>query len=362
MNPSSDIGIVLSWQRASIAWQQGKDSVASLAIADDSEAVLPELPDENMHVQRMYLPMEKLLSRVIQFPFDSPALVDADMLFQRLSDEVDVKEGDWWLAWHLEPCQDGVSGMVFGLSEDIRAALQEDAHWQSAKAILVDGFERLQRHRCEEQAAAIIDQDTEGLFIGFFDGEAWQGMRRINTVACTPIVSIELFKSLQAMGFDAERHAVTGVADANTWQLFEDKDCDVQGDVVEELNSRHTANLELEATSSPLNFRHGRWSAKQAWQRFEFWQRSIFMMLAVACIWYVGTWAKIQQLDHALELNQQRIESAFHQALPNEKVMLDALAQLKQAAGSEDDVGSTFLSIWMPLLKFIGNKHGNWIR
>jgi len=345
MNSSTDIGIALSWQASSIAWLQDEHSMTTLDIASEQILALPELPDANMHVQQVYLPMEHLLSRAVQFPFASPALVDADMLFQALSDDVDAKADDWWLAWHLEACQTGVAGMVFGLPNSLRTAMQAQTHWGQVNHIMVDGFERLQRHRVPEQAAGIMDQDDEGLFFGFFDAQAWRGMCRFNGSSTTDSASFQILKSLQAMGFDAKQHVLLGIADERTWQIWRNKGCDVQGEGVNMLSNRHAANLAIQAkTTRPLNFRHGRWSAKLAWQRVEFWQRSIMMLLALACVWYIGTWYQIRQIDDALAASQQRIEAAFHHALPNEHVMLDALAQLQQAAGGTKSMQSTFLS------------------
>ncbi|MDQ6953059.1 MAG: hypothetical protein Q9M15_06005 [Mariprofundaceae bacterium] len=345
----------LSWHHDSIAW---KISDSSLSLSDDAihdDAGLPELADANIHVEHVYLPMEAMLSRAVQFPFSSPVLVDADMLFQMLNDDVDAKTEDWWLAWHLKPCQDGVAGMVFGMPETWRESMQNHEHWGQAKVIVVDGYERLQTYVEQGTAAAVVSQDAEGLFFGFFDGEAWRGMRRLNALTWQASEQIELMKSLEAMGFDAQQHAVIGIASEAIWQNFRDETWQLEGDTWESLPTRHEANLARSQISpSALNFRHGRWSPQQVWQRWSFWQRSVMLMLASLMIWFAGTWYQLNQLDTALQDQQARIVAAFHEGLPQAPVMLDALAQLKQAAGGDtSQVDTHFLSD----LEYIGRVY-----
>ncbi|MDQ6973868.1 MAG: hypothetical protein Q9M10_03205 [Mariprofundaceae bacterium] len=337
--------LYVSWHHDSIAWQ-GSDCSITLcdnAIHDDG---LPELAAANIHAEHVYLPMEQLLSRAVQFPFASAALVDADMLFQMLNDDVEAKAEDWWLAWHLEPCHDGVAGMVFGMPETWRESMQHHAHWEQAKIIVVDGYERLQGYAEHGTAAAVVSQDTEGLFFGFFDGEAWRGMRRLNALTWQEGEQMELVKSLEAMGFDVQQHAVMGIASDVMWKKLCDEHWQVKGDVWECLPTRHEANLALsQASPSALNFRHGRWSAQQIWQRWSFWQRSVILMFGTLMIWFAGTCYQLSQLDTALENQQARIVTAFHQGLPQAPVMLDPLAQLKQAAGGDtSQVDAHFLS------------------
>ena len=57
----------------------------------------------------------------------------------------------------------------------------------------------------------------------------------------------------------------------------------------------------------------------------------------------MGAWHDLNRMDQQVEVYEQRIETAFHQGLPNEPVMLDALAQLRQAAGGEASNDTTFL-------------------
>jgi len=236
--------------------------------------------------------------------------------------------------------------MVFGMPETWRESMQEHEHWGEAKVIMVDGYERLQTHAEHGTAAAVVSQDAEGLFFGFFDGEAWRGMRRLNAVTWQASTQWELMKSLEAMGFDAQKHAVTGIANEAMWQHFRDETCETVGERWESLPTRHEANLALPQTStSALNFRHGRWSAQQIWQRWSFWQRSVILMLATLMIWFAGTWYQLNQLDAALNDSQARIVAAFHEGLPQAPVMLDPLAQLKQAAGGDtSQVDTHFLS------------------
>ncbi|MDQ6991745.1 MAG: hypothetical protein Q9M11_08455 [Mariprofundaceae bacterium] len=343
---TSSPSIYFSWHHDSIAWQ---DSSHTISLCDDvlyHDNGLPELADEAIHLAHVYLPIEEMLSRAVQFPFSSPDLVDADMLFQMLNDDVDAKIDDWWLAWHLEPCQDGVAGMVFGMPESWRQSMQHNENWSDAKIIGVDAYERLHVHAEQGIAAVIISQDEDGLFFGFFDGQAWRGMRRLNVSTWQQSEQFQLEKSLQAMGFEAQQHAVVGIASETMWQYLHDQTWQTEGKVWKNLPTRHEANLALDDTSiSTLNFRHGHWSAKQVWQRWSFWQRSVTLMLATLMIWFAGTWYQLNQLDTALKNQQARIVAAFHQGLPQATVMLDPLAQLKQATGGEStQVNHLFLS------------------
>jgi len=65
---------------------------------------------------------------------------------------------------------------------------------------------------------------------------------------------------------------------------------------------------------------------------------------AILLLWLLGMLYQIYEIDQQSDKYSQRIEAAFHQGLPNEPVMLDALAQLRQAAGGGTTRNETFLS------------------
>ena len=340
MNTRNEVTTILSWQRHSLAWQSAPHAMATAA-CDGTFSNLPELPDEQMTLQKIYLPMESLLSRAVHFPFQSPAVIDAELLFQELHDATEVASDAWWLAWHIERSHDGVAGMVFGLPEPLRQAMQSENSWGQARNIVVDGYERLQANLTGEQDCAVLDQDAEGLFFGFFDGQTWRGMSRMNSESFQSSDLLQLSHALRAMGFDPNLHAVIGHADSQIWEILTAMQFNIQGETVADLPSRHQANLALSSHSqTSLNFRHGRWSAQHAWERWSLWRRSAALLGLLFLTWLAGTSIQLSHLEHELTASQQRIESAFHQGLPHETVMLDALAQLRQAAGGGNSVQS----------------------
>jgi len=171
-------------------------------------------------------------------------MVDADMLFQELAETSDVEAANIWLTWQLNPCDAGVAGMVFGLDETVRAAIQSDVHASAAALVLVDGYERLSAWLDANHACAVLDQDDEGMFIGFYDGQVWRGMRRLNGVMDNCLMD-SLLPSLQAMGFVPSKDAILGRADAQLVAQFKDTGLQWQGVMLEAGLSRYQANLAL---------------------------------------------------------------------------------------------------------------------
>jgi len=336
----------LSWHPHSIAWQ---DNERNLWLEGTQEAeLLPDIPQDYTQVRRIYLPCEQLLVRAMSFALPSPSLVDSDMLFQELCEEItDAEPEQWWLAWHMDACDAGVAGMVFGLPEAWRQRVQATMPWSQTPCILVDVYERLQQHITPDTAAAIMNQDDEGVFFGYFDGKAWRGMRRINAEHLDEHHLLDMWKSLHAMGFKAQEEPVHGFLDSEMQAHIEHEGVAFQGDTKNTSISRHAANLALGTQPiSPLNVRHGRWSALQAWQQLSFWKRSILLSCVLLLTWGMGSAYQLHQWNQDIEHQQQRIEAAFHLALPDERVMLDPLAQLKKAAGNDTttSIGLDFLS------------------
>ncbi len=324
----------LSWHPQGIAWQDAEHTI--LQGMPDSDT-LPDIPRTDAQVRRIYLPCEQLLVRAVHLALPSPALVDSDMLFQELCEEaIDAEPEQWWLAWHTDTCDDGVAGMVFGLPEAWRQQLQAATPWSQTPCIVVDVYERLQQFCTPETAAAMIDQDDEGVFFGYFDGKAWRGMRRINAEHLEEAHHFDMWQSLYAMGFQPQEHRVYGIIQEDLHAYLEAEHISFQGSIRSDSISRHAANLALsQKPSSALNFRHGRWSALQAWQRLSFWKRSILLATLALLTWAGGSAYQLHQWNQNIQQQQQRIEAAFHHALPNETVMLDPVAQLKKAAGMD---------------------------
>ena len=294
--------------------------------------------------QRIYLPMEHLLLRHIQLPLQKPYMVDADMMFQELANSCDVAEDDWWLSWDLRSCDAGIAGMLFALPEAWRTAIQSHEKLRLARYVLVDGYERLSARLTDHIASLVLDQDAEGIFFGVFDGQTWQGMRRING-DMTATVYEEIRLSSIAMGFDWQSGCVQGCIGHDLLQMLLADGLHWQGDEVEVLPSRHAANLHIaQYHHAALNLRHGAWALRRDWGFLKTWKRSMVLCGFLLLAWMVSTMIDIYRLDHAIEAGQQRIESAFHAGLPDEPVMLDPLAQLKQAAGGSDVHDEAFLS------------------
>lgn len=323
-------------------------TVIDATVIDESEALhlsaLPSLPAENVLLGRVYIPMEWLLVRYVSLPLKQTSMVDVAILFQELADRSDVDANDWWLTWHLHVCESGVAGMVFGLPEPLRASMQAHEPWLHAQEVLVDGYERL--HVCvdEGQACLVLDQDDEGVFFGVYDGQAWRGMRRLN--GSMEALWQQLLHSSTAMGFDAQNDAVCG----RIYDVLLDKvkaaSLIWQGECLNTQRTRHEANLNIYQgdQKGALNLRHGRWSSRRKWGHLHIWKRSAVLVSLLFLAWIVGSVIDLNRMDNQLEGYEQRIQLAFHKGLPNEPVMLDALAQLRQAAGGRGMADTAFLS------------------
>jgi hypothetical protein len=217
--------------------------------------------------------------------------------------------------------------------------MADDPVWQHCPQLLVDGWERLTALSADFETCAIIDEDAEGIFLGYIQQGVWRGVRRINRKLSDASrlddagMAQQIRHSWTAMGMDTE-DAVMGhlspgmtnelAAGYSGWQVNNS----------DTLPDRNQANLALDVSQSvSLNFRHGRWAAKNSWQGFARWKRPLAMAAGLLLIWACVTFTEIYSLNGEAETHRVDIESAFHRGLPNEKVMLDPLAQLRKAAG-----------------------------
>ena len=282
----------------------------------------------------LYLPMEWLLVRHIQLPLKSPQLVDADMLFQELANSSDIEEGQWWLSSALNSNDEGVAGMLFGLPEAWRKTMQSYPKLAQLKFVWVDGYERLQAVLLDDEPSLVISQDANGVFFGVFDGQVWRGMRRINGDIHAAKYQEILHASI-AMGFEPQTWVVQGYIGQDLLDKILAEGLAWQGNMLERLPNRHEANLALEHHHTQLNLRHGSWSLMQGWAFLKPWKRSVVLCGILVLVWIGTTVVDLYRLEQALDNAQQRIEEAFHKGLPNEPVMLDALAQLEQASGTK---------------------------
>lgn len=306
---------------------------------------LPELPAP---ARSIAWPIESMLVRPFRFPLNHPKLIDADMLKQELLDSSGADPGDWWLAWHAAPAEDGVHGLVFGLAEAERAAMRSAPGWQKSTSLKVDAWERLSRwlpDSDEGQTVGVIDQDMQGLFFGLYAGGTWLGMRRLNWEAehsprSRESVQSEILASLRSMGKDAA--LVTGRLEAafvETWEALADR---WQGETIGAglLPDRHDANERALSNDAAhaylLDFRHGRWRSRTAWSSMKMWKRPLQVITACMLIWLVGSGLKIAQLSAAIHASDDRLLAAFHAGLPQESVIIDPLAQLRRAAGGSN--------------------------
>jgi len=341
----------------------------SLPVRDEvvaPEMILPELPDAAV-VSSVLLPVEHLLSRVFSLPLAQTRFIDQEILGQELEEHSTEQAEDWWLAWQGGSAGDGVAGLMFGLQEAVRK--QIDAHdcWRQASYIGVDIWTRLNasleaspKAKQSENAVAMLDADATGICFGVWaggDGSQsagcfWHGMRRLNWGAtllehqCTELTE-NILRSLQAMGWEDDGGMALGrlpevlqkAMNLSSWQ----------GESVElsDLPGRNEANLAVDAASG-LNFRHGRWRAESPLGNLKPWRRTLAMAAALAVIWMTGMMWQNHRLNVQFKEAQQRIVTAFHTGLPNEAVMIDAMAQLRKAAGGRSTGASGHdATIWL---------------
>lgn len=336
--------IDLSWHRTSMMWKDHAGGMHADEHESSNFSTLPDLPIEDVLLGRVYLPMESLLVRYIRLPLKQVNMVDKEILFQELADSSDVDAEQWWLTWRLNTCEHGVAGMLFALPEALRESMQAHEQWSQAKEVLVDGYERLQAYVQEGLACLIIDQDDEGMFFGVYDGQAWRGMRRLN--GDVEVCWLQLLHSSVAMGFDIQNGVVCGQVDDVLLAKINEANMTWQGELLDTQRTRHEANLNLSQSNekSVLNLRHGQWALRREWGHLRMWKRSAILASLLLLAWIVGSVVHLQRMDNQIDMYEQQIEAAFHQGLPNEPVMLDALAQLRQAAGGHGIGDTTFLS------------------
>ncbi len=287
-------------------------------------------------------PVEHLLSRPFSLPLTHPRLLDMDILGQELAGQAGIEPDEWWLSWRAEAVEGGVAGLVFGLPVTVQASLAADAAWQACRFVGVDAWLRLTALSPEEPAVnfAVFDADTEGLFAGVYHGGVWRGMRRINlTSHCTcAAMAKDAMRSVLAMGFTLDAMPVYGRLDA-TWQAELVSDVDWRGEGVELLPDRATATrlaARHAGVDSGPNFRHDAWTASGSWQKqLHSWRRTAVLAAMLLLMLLGSNLYRVHQMHTEQADMQAGIEDAFHRGLPDEKVMLDPLGQLRKAVNGE---------------------------
>jgi len=329
-------------------------NVMPLPVAADQW--LPELP-EGFICEQLLLPVEQLLVRAFTIPLANPRLVDAAILGQELDDRAGIEPDEWWLSWQADKAltvYDGdvvpvqVGGMVFGLPVAWKQALESAPAWQQVRFIGADAWVRLHGHAAamnfsgaDHATLAVFDADQDGVFFGLWMGGICRGMRRINRQELdVAAMAAELTRTLSAMsGNRAGEYAAAGLLDDVLLQALALQAWQGSVDALADLPGRHAANLERIqslATVSTLNFRHGHWAAASGSGWIRPWKRAMSLAAMLLLVWLTGVAYQNYSLGEQEAAYQQQIVSAFHQGLPDEKVMIDALAQLRRAAGGGD--------------------------
>lgn len=321
-----------------------------------SEMTLPELPDNTL-VSSLLLPVESLLCKPFSLPLTQTRFIDQEILKQELEEYSSEQAENWWLAWQGETSSHGVSGLMFGLPESFRE--QIDAHeiwrqtsyigvdiWRRLNACLYTWFEAAPDRQQSENPVAVLDADTTGICFGVWSGVDkeqsengfWYGMRRLNWGSAllehqSPELAENILRSLYAMGWEKEHTATIGSLPPTLQKALSLPDQDENRPELSELPGRNEANLAAADKGMRLNFRHGRWRSESSLGKLKPWRRTLALAAALAVIWMTGMLWQNHQLSVQIEKSQQRIVAAFHKGLPNETVMIDALAQLRKAAG-----------------------------
>jgi len=366
--------------------------IIHLSLAEDE--TLPTLPDGSL-VHSLLLPAEQLLSRTFQLPLSSPRFIDQDMLGQELEEHSSESADSWWLAWQAATYDGGVAGIMFGLPESLHQQITTHPSWQGTPYIASDIWLRLndqlesalnenseltsqaQLLSAEQSSAAItvFDSDSSGLFFGIWqpphDSKTtglWLAMRRLNWLdahnPCSYLVE-DIKRSLRSMNdsdkdttnehsiaigrLSSQLHAMLKLSnwhgqlcDANALPNRSDATISASGDSAASSpasnsftshSSASNRSLSNRGIAKPLNFRHGRWRAGSHLNQFKPWYRSMAWAAMLMLLWSANMMWQNHQLQAQISNQQHAITAAFHLGLPHEPVIIDALAQLRKAAG-----------------------------
>ncbi len=311
----------------------------------DAESIEePQLADSSVaagdNITALLLPMEQLLIRPFALPLANARLLDREIVAQELDELTGEEMDDWWITWVVDQSSSGVAGMAFAMPESIRQEMVASEAWAGCELVAPDGWVRLARHikDYQGQCCAVVDADAEGVFAGVYEQGCWLGMRRINRKGRKDENLLQdILRSLTAMGFDAssddmlgqmDEVLVAGLSDGVSWW---------RGETTNDLLPRQQVTLATLAENMEMpmvNFRRGAWAVRSNWAAgFSAWRRAA-VMAAVFVLLVLGLdIAEVVRLDYRAKSLRADIEAAFHRGLPAEKVMLDAIAQLRAAVG-----------------------------
>jgi len=322
-------------------WDEEGRNIAAIPGEAPEHGALEIPPPDQATPNRLILPLEQVLLRPFSLPLSHPRLLDAKILGQELTEQAGIEPAEWWLAWQANSTDGGVAGLVFGLPASVRARLTMDTVWQACRFIGADAWLRLNALAPEsrEPDYAVLDADAEGLFAGVFRAGAWQGMRRLNLIPgrAHEAIADDAIRSLRTMGFAPDAMPVYGRLD-KTWQTaFGGAAMDWRGEITETLPDRAAATClaaRMENRAPEPNFRHGAWVKPGGWRKkAQPWRRTAVLAVLLLLLLAGNDIRRIHQLENTQVRIQSAIEAAFHRGLPDEKVMLDPLAQLRKAAG-----------------------------
>ncbi|MDQ7004972.1 MAG: hypothetical protein Q9N67_08705 [Ghiorsea sp.] len=363
--------LAISWCPHGLGIQYDDKHVTFIPAETDENTILPTVPDQTESVSCVYIPLEETLTRYIQLPLKSTKYLDADMLLQELSDRAGIEPDDWWLTWRMKATEDGIAGLVFAIKKDLQAEIQNTSGWQQSPLLLIDGWQRLNAWLDDAQTtAAVVDSDHEGIFFGFYQDGVWRGMRRLNGNHESD--AQQMLWSLQSMGFDAVNMPMLGHCSEDIAKHF--PQVPQSAAIKDDLPKRHLANFSLKTPvphdKDTLNIRHGKWATKQTSAAFQIWYRPALLAAAIGALWLGDMMVNNMQQATRLASMQNDITAAFHRGLPDQPVIIDALAQLRQAAGGGTNthnqavsqqlnaVSQTFMAIPWEMQSFDIGKRG----
>jgi len=339
----------ISWCQQSLGFRSANGDINLEPAHIEEGSILPSLNAEIASSNCIYLPLENMLVRHIKFPLKQPKFLDKDMLLEELADTASIEPDDWWLTWRVKPVDDGIAGMVFGIRKTLKDELAQNPPWQGTPLLLIDGWQRLNHWLSESHGdVAVIDADAEGVFLGVFQQGTWFGMRRLNAdmtnLDTHDSVAQQVMWSLQSMGYNQELMAVVGRIPPTFESLFPSSEIQNKLQIETSLPHRHELTLQL-AEPTPtdkktLNIRHGSWSNKSTSPLLRVWYRPMLFTAAACFFWITLTVVNNYRMESQISSLNQDIEIAFHRGLPEQPVIIDAIAQLRQAAG-QNGQGST---------------------
>jgi hypothetical protein len=292
--------------------------------------------------------MEDMLVRHFSFPLKHPKYLDKDILLEELADTAGIEPDDWWLTWQANACEDGIAGLVFGIRKSLKDALSTNPPWQQAPFILIDGWQRLNHILADNKAdVAMVDADADGVFFGVYKQGVWAGMRRLNADMHDENnqsdIAEQMLWSLQAMGFDAEHMKVKGQLTPAIAAVFSDEALDASLET--SLNQRHITNLNLPLPANTdketLNIRHGSWAQRTTSAALRVWYRPALIAACVCVLWLGLVITDNYRMKADMAKMDEAIADAFHRGLPDQPVIIDAIAQLRQATGGSETASSS---------------------